>query len=385
MPQCLARLANRGDLGCYLPMAFKNISSPISEQAKPSWAVASVVRQRQPKVMRLIPALLLALISGCGKTEGVEVVAAAEVVAPDSAPDALAAETRAKLLALAAASECLRKRDAPPDESAASMMALYRAHQVDLETYTREMSRLAGDPAFQAEVDALANACPTPGLDVAAAAPEVAVDTTPEPDTAAPEAVVETIAETVPETIAETIADTAAPDTAIADTIVAAAEIADTGIVDTIVDTRIADTIADTRIADTIADTRIADTIADARITDVRITEVKIKDDTDEPTQGGRDFSGNWTGQITGVNPAGVLRMTVAGRRITSAVATFGRTSIRLRGTFTEKGLLTLGGSSDGDSIHITGEAYTNGLIVAGSWDGTIDKRKGSGRIKMKR
>ncbi len=331
----VARLANRSDLGCYRPMAFKNIA-------------------------HLIPTLL-ALSLGCAKTDGAEVVAP-EVVAVDAAPDGIAAETRAKLLTLAAASECLRKRDVPPEEGAASMMALYRAHQIDLETYTREMSRLAGDPAFQAEVDALANTCPTPAPDVAAATPEV-VDTTPEPETIAEVIAETTVADTTPETVADTtVAE-------VADTTVA--EVADT----TLMDTRVVDaTITDTRVVDvTITDTRVAD-----------VADVKVKE-TDDDTQGGRDFSGNWTGQLSGVKPAGTVRMTVVGRRITSAVASFGRTDIRLRGTFTEKGLLTLGGSSGGDSIHITGEAYTNGRILAGRWDGTIDKRKGSGHAKMKR
>lgn len=83
-------------------------------------------------------------------------------VAAESAGDGAASEgaLRENLKALAVASECMRKSGATSEEQAQAMLALYGAHQVDLQTYTREMAKLANNRPFQEEVAAATAKCP---------------------------------------------------------------------------------------------------------------------------------------------------------------------------------------------------------------------------------
>jgi len=216
-----------------------------------------------------------------------------------------ASVTREKLLALAVASECLRKGGAPPEQSANTMLALYQAHDIDLDTYTREMSRLAGDPAFQADIDAKTRECP--------AAPLVVADVT-EP------------------TAVDAVADSVAADTK----------------------------------PEAVADTK---------------TAIDMSPPETKPVA---DFSGNWTGQLYG-GPPGNLRVTIKGRLVTSAVATFGRISLRLKGAISEKGSLNLGGTTGSDFMRVTGMAQRSGRAINGTWDGVVDRKRSNGRLLLKR
>ena len=304
--------------------------------------------------------LVLVALGGCEKTldtPEVQIISAdasaASATDTSTAADVpaeastLAAATREKLLTLAVASECLRKANTPPEESANKMLALYKEHEVDLGTYTREMTRLAGDPAFQAAIDARVGNCPaivaTADVVVGDTNDGVASDTGPD--------IVDTlVADTlvVPETIAA--ADTlVAPETAIADT--------------QVVDT----TIAETQALDT--------TIADTRV----LPEVSI-DPVPEVA-----FTGTWTGQLYGGSTPGNLRIAINGRTITSAVATFGKSTIRLKGSISEKGSLSLGGTADQDYIRISGTAQSSGRGINGTWDGVVEKKRGNGRFLLKR
>ena len=333
---------------------------------------------------------------GCGE----KAPPAADVVPVEAA--AADDPLRATLLELAVASECLRKSETPPEQMAATMLALYKAKAVDLETYTREMSRLAGDAAFQTEIDARARACPqNPD------APDAAVDA------AVADGVVDTAAappDTTPVETAVAAADSAteAADTAVvvADTAPAPADIALA-----VAETQLADTVAEAQLADTVAETQlaVADTtpstpelivpevfvvldvvptsdaplipIAETRIAeaDTRAPEVVLPIDPPDAV----DFSGTWTGQIGGA--PGTLRVVVRGRSITSATATFGRSAIKLKGTLSEKGLLSLGGSAGDDFMRMSGKTQTSGRVINGTWDGVIEKRKTSGRFLLKR
>jgi len=305
--------------------------------------------------------LVLVLLGGCGKTPDAPEVrlisadgsgaAAGDATATSPGDiDALAAATREKLLALAVASECLRKGNTPPEQSANTMLALYKAHEVDLVTYTREMSRLAGDPAFQAEIDAKTRDCA-----VAAVTPDVVVASDTQPvDTSA-------ATDSGPEIMAAAAPDAVAPET-LGDTFVAP---------ETLVDTFVAPEI--------IADTRIVDTTPEAVAPETRVMpEVSI-----EPEEVA--FTGTWTGKLYGGGSPGNLRLTINGRTITSAVATFGKSTIRLKGSISEKGALSIGGTADQDFIRISGMVQSGGRGINGTWDGVVEKRRGNGRFLLKR
>lgn len=320
--------------------------------------------------MRRISTILLIVFLGCQKgADAPEVVLisaevgaaaapdtsasaapdAAAAPAPDTAaaaPDAAtaapdAAALREKLLALAVASECLRRGNTPPEQSAQTMLALYKAHGVDLDTYTREMSRLAGDPAFQAEIDAKTRDCPiAPIAAVDAGVAEVLVDG----------------GASVPDATSLAVGDTGpAP----ADTAAAAI---DAGIA-AVVDTR-SEAVADTK-TEAIADTR-GEAVAE-------VAEPEV------------DFSGTWTGQLYGGPMPGNLRVTIKGRAVISAVATFGRISLRLKGSISDKGHFNVGGTSGKDFIRVAGQTHANGRVINGTWDGVIDRKKANGRVQLKR
>lgn len=321
--------------------------------------------------MRRISTILLIVFLGCQKgADAPEVVLISAEVgaapAPDTgasaAPDAAATPTpdvvtpapdvattapdaaalREKLLALAVASECLRRGNTPPEQSAQTMLALYKAHGVDLDTYTREMSRLAGDPGFQAEIDAKTRDCPTaPIAAVDAGIAEVLVDG----------------GASLADATSVAVGDTGPLP---ADTAAAAV---DAGVV-AVVDTR--SEVADTK-TEAIADTR------GEAVPDTEVTEPEV------------DFSGTWTGQLYGGPMPGNLRVTIKGRAVTSAVATFGRISLRLKGSISDKGHFNVGGTAGKDFIRVGGQAHNNGRVINGTWDGVIDRKKANGRVQLKR
>lgn len=300
--------------------------------------------------------LVLVALGGCEKTQDtpeVQIISADATTAADATaataatadvPDeasVLAAATREKLLTLAVASECLRKAGTPPEESANKMLALYKEHEVDLNTYTREMTRLAGDPAFQAAIDARVGNCPT-----IVATADVIGDTS--------DATTNVASDGGPDIVAP---ETVAPDTALPETV-------DTWVTP--------ETIADTHVVDTTVAPET--TIADTRV----LPEVSI-DPVPEVA-----YTGTWTGQLYGGSTPGNLRMTINGRTITSAVATFGKSTIRLKGSISEKGSLSLGGTADQDYIRISGQVQTGGRGINGTWDGVVEKKRGNGRFLLK-
>lgn len=89
-------------------------------------------------------------------------VCKATAVAPGAAEDEDGDATlRQKMMTLAVASECMRKGGATSAEMAPALLALYRAHEVDVETYAREMGRLQTNAQFQEEVARRVAECPT--------------------------------------------------------------------------------------------------------------------------------------------------------------------------------------------------------------------------------
>ncbi|MFO0748572.1 MAG: hypothetical protein U1F43_23345 [Myxococcota bacterium] len=68
--------------------------------------------------------------------------------------------------------------------------------------------------------------------------------------------------------------------------------------------------------------------------------------------------------------------MTIAGHNVTSAVATFGRIKINLKGSINDKGLLNLAGRIDNSFLRVHGTADKGGSSFSGTWDGTVDKKR---------
>lgn len=265
-----------------------------------------------------------------------EVAAAAEEVAPDTAVAAAEPETtvadavdtvRETIKALAVGSECLRKQGLSAEQMSQTMLALYRAHGIDLDTYAREMGRLGGDPSFQAEVQAAVAACPTTVAVVDPVTPEVveAADAVAPSDTAepAPDVVV------VVADVAEPKADVVAP----------------------------ADAVA---AADVVAPT-----------------------DTSEEPKPETKLSGTWSGSLSGNGANGTLRMTVSGRSITSGSATFGRTKLTLKGSIGDNGAVNLAGRSGDSFIRVRGSLDKGKTSISATYDGTIDKKKVGGKVRI--
>lgn len=76
-------------------------------------------------------------------------------------PEAAAANAmRGKLKALAVASQCMAKQGKSGDEMNQVMMAQYRAYNITMSVYAREMAKLTNDRPFQDEVREAVEACP---------------------------------------------------------------------------------------------------------------------------------------------------------------------------------------------------------------------------------
>ncbi len=77
--------------------------------------------------------------------------------APADDPEA---SLRDKIKTLAITAECMRKAGASSEDMAPAMLALYKANGLDLETYSKEMTRLATNTAFLDEVAKATAECP---------------------------------------------------------------------------------------------------------------------------------------------------------------------------------------------------------------------------------
>ncbi len=328
--------------------------------------------------MRHVVIMLVLGALGCGEKTPPEAVeastptedAATATGTPSGDTAAAVDPLRDKLMALAVASECLRKGNTPPEQAAQTMLALYKAHGVDLETYTREMSKLASDPAFQVEIDRQTKDCPlaAPSTPEVVAAPP---DTAAEPETAAPDT------EPAPADTAIAVTPEAGGAEAGPDAVVAAAD------THAEPETRAAaaDSTPDTAAAT--PDTAVAtpDTAVATPDTAQAPEVAQVPPEPEEEVS----FTGTWSGQLYGGATPGNLRVVIKGRTITSAVATFGRTSVRLKGAISEKGSLTLGGTSGDDFMRISGTVQRTGRAMNGTWNGVVDRRRSNGRFILKR
>jgi hypothetical protein len=255
----------------------------------------------------------------CAK-EGPGARSAPDVVGITEVQDSVEAALREKVLALAVASECMRKTGVPQAQATHAMLSLYKAHGIALERYAKLMTKLSAEPAFTAEVERLTQDCPA-----LPAEPKGLADVQVAPDTNAP--------------------DTTSPDTAPADT-----------------------APADTR----------------SPLADAGPSEDAPRAVTDAQTPTERDLSGTWTGPAAGP-VAGTLRVTIAGRTIKEAVATFGRTTYRLKGSLSDRDAIMLAGKEGMDFLRLTGKLEANHKSFSGAWNGVINRKRAEGRFRIVR
>jgi hypothetical protein len=300
--------------------------------------------------------VLVALVVGCGKegasgdgadAAGVTIIRAPEVVATTPAEGPL----RDKLLELAVAGECLRRAEVDPEAALAAMDALYRGHGIALDVYAKEMSVLSADSRFGAAVEERLTRCA--GVVAALVPGGVAVE-----------------------------ADAASAPDAVVDTVAQAADVApgqDTSVVSVDVRDPVADGVA--AIVDAFEPGPVdvvappPDVVTEAP--DV-VAEVKV-----EPKPEPR-YSGTWNGTVSGTS-SGTLRVTVQGSRVTGAVATFGRSTLRLKGSISDKGVLSLGGTAGDEFIRLSGKLDRSGQAIGGTWDGVIDRKRSNGKFRIAR
>ncbi len=259
---------------------------------------------------------------------------ASEAIGPDPA-----ASEREKVLALAVASECMRKSGVPQAQATQTMLSLYRAHQVELETYTRVMTKLSADPTFTAEVERLTKECPEV---VIATDTQVALvaDTSPQ-DTTAVEA---------PDTLPSSLPD--------------------------------AGPVRDVELRD--GTPEVKDVKSPSEVVDTQ-EPTDAKNTPPRDTHGdGKDLSGPWTGALNGKTP-GTLRVVVRGRDVLQAVATIGRKTYKLKGSISDAGAVLLAGTEGNDFIRITGRLEQGHKAFSGQWNGVVGRQRVDGRFRILR
>lgn len=237
---------------------------------------------------------------------------------------------RGKLKILAVTSECLRRGNAPAEEVATTMLALYKTHGVDLDTYAREMGRLGGDAGFQSEVQAELAKCP----------------------------------ETAPVSVAE-VADVNDEEevTVVADDVAAMVEDAGED--------------AGPEAPEPDADEQGPPDVAENA--DVEVAPAVT------PDKAAPDWSGTWTGALKG-SVSGTLRVTVRGRSVSSASMSWGGKSVRLQGTVASNGHLSLGGRiNTADFVRLRGRINAAGKSLSGTWDGVIERKRVQGSLSLTR
>jgi len=299
-----------------------------------------------------------ALVGGCGKegasgdgSDAVAIIRAEDVLAPTPAEGPL----RDKLLELAVAGECLRRSEVDPEAAVAAMDALYRGHGIALDVYAKEMSVLSADSRFGAAVEERLTRCA--GVVAALVRTGVAVDAADVVGGASgPDALVDTAVAQVADGVSgadtgATLSDVGGP---IVDAVAAVVDVVEPGPKDV-----------------------VAAPDAAAEAPDV-VAEVKV-----EPKPEPR-FAGTWSGSMTGT-ASGTLRVTVQGSRVTGAVASFGRSTLRLKGSISDKGVLTLGGTAGDEFLRLSGKLERSGQAIGGTWDGVIDRKRSNGKFRIAR
>ena len=308
-----------------------------------------------------VVAVVVALACGCGKGGAEASGDAGEAVGQGSlmraepvlAPTPAEGPLREKLLELAVAGECLRRSEADPEAGLAAMDALFRGHGIALEVYTKEMSVLSVDSRFGAAVEERLTRC---AAVVAALMPSaVGGDATNEPDAVAVDTATSQVADVAPvlDIGSVAVADVGDP---IVDAVATLVDLVEPGPADAVV--------------------TVPDVVA-PEAPDV-VAEVKV-----EPKPEPR-YAGTWSGAMTGT-ASGTLRVTVQGRTVSGAVASFGKSTLRLKGSLSDKGVLTLGGTVGDEFLRLSGKLDRQGRSLVGTWDGVIDRKRSSGKFSIAR
>lgn len=246
----------------------------------------------------------------------------------DGEPARVSTQLRTKLVELAVASECARREEVPVERAVPRLEALFATQGVSFAAYSAAMASLADDRELQATIEKKLGGCTA----------LVAVLWPPIPDTKAD--VVE----------------------------------AERDVVEVERDVQVAEALRDTQEAGP----------DDASGPDDAIGSDVVELDTKPDKPAGPSWSGTWTGGLSG-GANGNLRVTVSGRRVTGAVATFGRSVLRLKGSLSEKGSLTLGGTQGDEFLRVNGRVERGGQVISGNWDGVIDRKRISGRFRIAR
>ncbi len=320
------------------------------------------VRRERGHAGRWVVVAFVALAGGCGKegpsgeagngsdVGGVAIIRAEDATAPTPAEGPL----RDKLLELAVAGECLRRSGVDPEAAVAAMDALYRGHGIALDVYAKEMSVLSADSRFGAAVEERLTRCA--GVVAALVPGGVGVDAANAAN--GPDAVGDTV-------VAQVVDVPPVQDTQ------------DTGGGQADVGGPIADVVAVVDVVEPGPKDVVAAPDAVVEAPDV-VGEVKV-----EPKPAPR-YAGTWSGTISGT-ASGTLRVTVQGSRVTGAAAAFGRSTLRLKGSISDKGVLALGGTAGDEFIRMSGKLERSGQAIGGTWDGVIDRKRSSGKFRIAR
>lgn len=305
------------------------------------------------------------VVGACGESSGgaetssgvlavPDSVGVAEVSAQETSQGAqvptvtVSAELERKLVELAVASECARREAVPAERAIPRLEALFAAQGVTLAEYSDAMAQLVSDRELHEAIGARLGSC---GVLVEALWPKSAQGDV----------------EVVEDAVADVGSGADTADTGLGALGEVSGQGGDVGPAE---DAGARDTTA----APTNGDAKVAPDTSDG--TDGA--------DVKEPPKPAPTWSGTWVGALKG-KQSGNLRVTVSGRTVTGAVATFGRSTIRLKGSLSDKGSLSLGGTVGDEFVRLSGRVDRAGQVITGTWDGVIDRKRSSGSFRLSR
>ncbi len=295
---------------------------------------------------------------------------------------------RDKLLALTVAAECMRKQGATTEDMSNAMLALYKAHGIDLETYSREIAALANNQQFLAEITAKTAACPeTPAAEDQ---PDAATGGQPDAGTGGdpgagtggdPGAGDQPDAGTHGDPGAGDQPDAATHGNPDAGDPPDAGDQPDAGAGDPLdAATHGNPGAGDPLDAGTNGDPGAGDPL-DAGTHGDPGAGGQARDTAEPPPPPVR---GVYKGLIS---PGGKLRVTVnASGGIGASTATVDKQRYRLKGRYDKRrGAVRLGAKVDRDLIQLRGHLDAKRGVIKGTWNGVVDGKRKSGRFEAKR
>ncbi len=249
------------------------------------------------------------------------------VKAKDPATSASALAVDSELLerikSLAIESECLRRSGLQAEVLKTKMISLYKSYEIPLQTYAKEMTRLASNRAFQDDVDAGVEVCTNKvRAEQAAAAEAAAAAAAAAAPNEAPPATEKPVAELIPPS-AKPIDPDQQPNEPVA-----------------------------------------------------------VNAGTDKPAAPTRT-SGTYNGTIVGKHK-GTLMVRLRNNSVASASVRINGVRISLKGTFA-RNQLVLGGRKGSDYFKLRGKLNPKKARISGTWDGAIKRKLMRGKFVMRR